>query len=395
MTHPDAGERADLEGNEERLRQAVRVAQLGIYDHDQVADVLYWSPRQREMFGLGPDEPVNVQVFVDCVHPEDRDRVATEVRRAHDPSGDGAFDIEYRIVRRDGEVRWLSNRGLTTFAGTGTSRRPVRSVGAVIDVTERRRAEDERSSLEAQLAHARRVETVGRLASGVAHDFNNVLHVILGFTQVLRRKLPPGSQVAEYVAEIERAAGRAQDVTRQLLGFSRKQAFSPCPCDLNRLVAATSGALARLVGDEVELRVRVGAGLWTVNVDPAQVDQILMNLVVNARDAMPRGGRLTIETANAEVDEAFCRDHPGARPGQYAAVGVSDEGVGMDEDTLARAFEPFFTTKPTGRGTGLGLATVEGIVAQNRGFITVESAPGRGTTFRVHFPRLAGEAGRR
>jgi PAS domain S-box-containing protein len=371
------------------LRQAVRVAQIGIYDHDQRADTLYWSPGQREIYGWGADEPVTPRTFLERLYPEDRAAVEAALRRAHDAGGDGSFDAEYRILRRDGELRWLSTRGQTYFEGEGAARRPVRSVGAAVDITERRAAEEERARLQAQLAHAQRLETVGRLAGGVAHDFNNMLHVIMGFAELLRRRLPPDAGLSAYVAEIERAAQRSRDVTRQLLAFSRRQLISPAPTNLKALVAATAAAMVRLIGEDVDLRVVADEGLWTVNVDPAQVDQILINLAVNARDAMPRGGKLTIETANAQFDEAYCREHVGAKPGQYVLLAVSDDGLGMDKETLSHMFEPFFTTKETGKGTGLGLATVHGIVEQNGGFINVYSEPGRGTTFKVYFPRAA------
>jgi CheY-like chemotaxis protein len=235
------------------------------------------------------------------------------------------------------------------------------------------------------------MESVGRLAGGVAHDFNNMLHVILGFVDLLRRKLPAASCLAGYVEEIERAARRAQDVTRQLLAFSRKQVFSPAPSKLNPLVARLSGGLTHLIGEDIELRVRGADDLWTVNVDPTQVDQILLNLAVNARDAMPRGGKLTIETANIRLDETYCRQHASARPGDYVLLAVSDNGLGMDKETLSRIFEPFFTTKEKGKGTGLGLAMVHGIVEQNGGFVSVYSEPGQGTTFRVYLPRTLEE----
>jgi signal transduction histidine kinase len=336
------------------------------------------------------DEPVSLQFYLDRLHPDDRERVGEAVGRAHDPAGDGTFDIDYRIVKRSGEVRWLSNRGQTFFEGEGAARRPVRSVGAVLDITERRAAEEERAALQVQLAHAQRLETVGRLAGGVAHDFNNTLHVILGFAELLRSKLLPGEGPAAQLAEIQRAARHARDLTRQLLGFSRRQVISPALVDLNQVIADTMGSLARLIGEDVELRVVTDESLFAVNADRAQIDQVLMNLVVNSRDAMPNGGKLLIETANAHFDEAYCRQHVGVQPGPYALIAVSDSGVGMDKETIAHIFEPFFTTKELGKGTGLGLATVYGIVEQNGGFINVYSEPGRGATFKVYFPRAIG-----
>ena len=324
--------------------------------------------------------------FLERVHHADRTIIQAAVQRAHDPAGDGNFDIEYRIVAADGRVRWMSNRGRSFFEGEGTARRVVRSVGAVIDVTARRAAEEEQIRLQAQLAHAQRLETVGRLAGGVAHDFNNMLHVILGFADLLGRNLPSGS-LARYVAEIGHAAGRARDITRQLLAFSRKQLISPSPSNLNALVAVTQQGLARLIGEDIALHFVPADNLWTVNIDPSQVDQVVMNLALNARDAMPSGGRLTIETSNVVLDDAYCRQHVGAKAGPYVLLAVSDDGMGIDQETLSHIFEPFFTTKELGKGTGLGLATVYGIVDQNGGFISVYSELGKGSTFRVHLPR--------
>ncbi|HVO12348.1 MAG TPA: ATP-binding protein [Vicinamibacteria bacterium] len=242
----------------------------------------------------------------------------------------------------------------------------------------------------AQLFQAQKMEAIGRLAGGVAHDFNNLLHVIMGFVELLRRKMPADTRVSRYVDEIEGAAGRAQDVTSQLLAFSRRQVISPAPSDLNALVTRLSRGLSRLIGEDVELRVEGAEGLWPVNVDPTQIDQVLLNLAVNARDAMPNGGMLTIEMANIRVDETFCRQHAAARPGDYVLLAVSDTGTGMDKETLSHAFEPFFTTKE--KGTGLGLATVHGIVEQNGGFVNAYSEPGQGTTFKIYLPRAL-EAG--
>jgi PAS domain S-box-containing protein len=265
--------------------------------------------------------------------------------------------------------------------------RIVGVLGTYEDITETRRIDEERANLQAQLFQAQKMESIGRLAGGVAHDFNNLLHVIMGFVELLRRGLPPDARLATYVDEIERAADRARNVTRQLLAFSRRQVISPAPADLHRLVTRLSAGLSRLIGEDVELRVESTEGLWLVNVDPTQIDQVLLNLAVNARDAMPGGGRLTIETTNVRLDEACLRRHATARPGDHVLLAISDTGTGMDEETLSHAFEPFFTTKEKGKGTGLGLATVHGIVEQNGGFVDVHSKPGEGTTFKIYLPR--------
>ena len=382
---------AALVSSEERLMQAVRVAQIGIYDYDERTHALIWSAQLRSSFGYDPDHPATIQGFLDRVHPEDRAIIEAAARRAQESGGDGSFEADYRVMRKDGEVRWVSNRGQTFFEGEGHARRPMRTVGAVVDITERHAAEEERADLQAQLMHAQRLETVGRLAGGVAHDFNNMIHVVLSFSELLRRVVPNGQKSSRYLDGIEHAAARARDITRQLLAFSRRQIISPVLTDLNALIRGTQNGLVRLIGEDVELRFVPDEDLWTVCIDPPQVDQVLMNLAVNARDAMPKGGNLTIETTNVRLDESYARQHVGSKPGDYVLLAVSDNGVGMDKETLSHIFEPFFTTKELGKGTGLGLATTYGVVNQNGGFISVYSEPGRGATFKIYLPRAFGQ----
>jgi PAS domain S-box-containing protein len=382
---------AALRASEERLRQAIRVTQIGIFDHDQVTDTIYWSPRQREHYGFGPGETVTLEAFIACVHPDDRARIGEAVQRAHRPGGDGLFDVDHRIIRRDGTERWLQTRSQTFFEGQGEACRPVRTVGAVLDITERLRADAERDRLQAQLGQAQKMESIGQLAGGVAHDFNNMLAVILGTVELVKGRQSRDPELASDLDDIERAALSARDVTRQLLAFSRRQVISPRPLQLNELLATTQKTMARLIGENVPLEFRPGPGLWPVLMDASQVEQIMMNLAANARDAMPEGGVLTVETSNARVDQAYCLQNPGFRPGDYVVLAISDTGVGMDAATRERIFEPFFTTKGFGRGTGLGLATVFGIVTQNAGMIHVYSEPGKGSTFRVYLPRFTAE----
>jgi len=386
---------AALREGEERLRQAVRVAHIGIFDHDQRADTIYWSPQQREIYGFDPDETVTLQAFLDRVHAADLERIGEAVRRAHTPGGDGLFDVDHRITRRDGAVRWLTTRSQTFFEGEGDGRRPVRTVGAVLDITDARRAEEERERLQAQLAQAQKLESVGLLAGGVAHDFNNMLAVILGNAEMLRPRLEGDPAAAADLLEIFSAAHQARDVTRQLLAFSRKQVVSPHPLAPNDVLAKARSTLARLIGEDVEIQFHPGRELWKVEMDPSQFEQVLMNLAANARDAMPRGGKLTIETANVRLDEEYCRRNAGFRPGDYVLIAVSDTGVGMDRETLEHVFEPFFTTKDFGKGTGLGLATVHGIVAQSGGMVHAYSEPGIGSTFKIYLPRLQRESAER
>jgi len=255
-----------------------------------------------------------------------------------------------------------------------------------------KRAEDDRQRLEGQLRQAQKMEAVGRLAGGVAHDFNNLLTVILGRSDLLCTGLPPDQPLQRHARLILETAHRATDLTQQLLAFSRKQVLQPRVLSLNRIVTGMETMLRRLIGEHIELKSGLDPALDAARADSVQLEQVILNLAVNARDAMPRGGWLTIETANVELDEAFVSCHPGAHPGSYVMLAMTDTGVGMDAETLGHIFEPFFTTKGPGRGTGLGLATVYGIVKQHGGYIAVESEPGRGTIFRIYLPRVAGVA---
>ena len=261
----------------------------------------------------------------------------------------------------------------------------------VRDITDRKKALEERARLQEQLQQAQKLEAVGTLAGGVAHDFNNMLSVILGYSEMLRNKLPAGHGTLRDIGEIEKAARRSMDITRQLLAFSRKQVIAPVALDMNHQIDSTMKMLGRLIGENMELDFGPGEELWKVQLDPSQLDQILINLVVNARDAMPKGGALTIATSNVTPAREPLPFNGDASPGQYVRLSVGDSGTGMEKEVLSHIFEPFFTTKETGKGTGLGLATVYGIIKQNNGFIDVQSKPGVGTTFDIYFPRFEGE----
>src|SRR2546425_735978 len=277
-----------------------------------------------------------------------------------------------------GDVHWIHDEARLTRDSAG---RPVEVFGSWVDITERK-------ALEMQLLQAQKMEAVGQLAGGVAHDFNNVLTAIGGYAELLRDDLPGEDTRRHDVEEILRATERAATLTRQLLAFSRRQVLAPRVLDLNGVVAGIDNMLRRLIGADVALKTALAPDLGAVRADPGQLEQVIMNLIVNARDAMPRGGKLTIETANAELDQSYALEHRAVAPGPYVMLAVSDTGVGMDAATQARVFEPFFTTKEKGKGTGLGLATVYGIVKQSGGNIWLYSEPGRGTTFKIYLPRV-------
>lgn len=259
------------------------------------------------------------------------------------------------------------------------------------DITEQKKAEKERDKLQKQLIQAQKMESVGRLAGGVAHDFNNMLSVIIGYTELALEKEPNGNPLHSDLTEIMNAANRSAEITRQLLAFARKQTINPRAIDLNNAVESMLKMIRRLIGEDIELLWLSGTSLSMVKIDPMQVDQILANLCINARDAIQGVGKITIETSHAEIDEEYCLDHAGFIPGRYVMLSVSDSGMGMDSSIMENIFDPFFTTKGVGQGTGLGLATVYGIVKQNEGFINVYSEKGHGATFKIYLPRHSGD----
>ena len=292
----------------------------------------------------------------------------------------------WRAKRQDGSEFWVEV--LLSYSLIGGEER---SIVLVRDVTDRLRVEEEREKLQGQLNQAQKIESVGRLAGGVAHDFNNMLGVILGFTELALEGTTDNPPLHTALLEIRKAAERSADLTRQLLAFARKQTIAPRVLDLNETVEGMLTMLRRLIGEEVELAWRPGPALPPVRIDPTQIDQILVNLCVNARDAITGAGEVSIETGWVRLDEAYCQQHMDCTPGDHVWLAVRDNGCGMDDETLAHLFEPFFTTKGVGEGTGLGLSTLYGIVRQNNGFIQVRSAPGQGTTFTVYLPKHVAE----
>ena len=300
----------------------------------------------------------------------------------------GSHFFEWAHKRRDGK------EFPTTVLLTRMELQGKRMLQATVrDITGRKQAQEERKKLEAQLSQAQKMEAIGVLAGGVAHDFNNILTIIIGNADLALMNVGKDAPLREGIEDIKIAGERAASLTRQLLAFSRKQIITPRVLDLNELLTGIEKMLGRLIGEDVELLTIPEPALWQVEVDPGQVEQVIMNLAVNARDAMPRGGKLTIETANVELNDTYFRDHGVASaPGPYVILTVSDTGCGMDKKTQEHIFEPFFTTKEVGKGTGLGLSTVYGIVKQNNGFVWVYSVPGQGTTFKVYLPEAEGDA---
>jgi len=310
------------------------------------------------------------------LHPDDREEAVASWRRAVQRE-DGEH-AEYRMLRADGAAVWLRDV-VSVVPDRGA---PRELIGVMVDVSERR-------ELEAQLLQSQKMEAIGQLAGGVAHDFNNLLGVIIGYGNLALAEPALDARTRGRLEQIRAAADRAAGLTRQLLTFSRKQLLQPRVLDLNTVAAGLDEMLRRLIGEHIHLVTLHGRDLWRAKADPGQIEQVIINLAVNARDAMPSGGTLIVETANVDLDESYARAHVGARPGPHVMLAVTDSGTGMDEETRRHLFEPFFTTKKTGEGTGLGLATVYGIVKQSGGHIGVYSEREKGTSFKVYLPRVA------
>ncbi|TWT84877.1 Blue-light-activated protein [Planctomycetes bacterium CA13] len=486
----------ELRLSEERLRQAVRVSNIGFFDHDHLTDVLFWSTRMREIYGGYLTAEITLPDTIKMIHPDETERLVQSIQKAHDPSGNGIWDEEYRILLADGSTRWVIARSQTFFAGTGSNRHPVRTIGALVDATERKQAEEalrvtdralatsmtafaiadetaqltyvnqaflnlwgydseaevidklpqdmiepesaqrmmdgiyskreyrgelliirkdgtncnvmastntihdsngkvvnmigsfvditESKKLQELFMQSQKMESIGRLAGGIAHDFNNLLMVINGYLELALIDLGPHESLRSDLSEVKKAADRASSLTQQLLAFSRKQIIKPQVLNPNDVIGSMTQMLERLLGEDIELQTILAADLGQVQFDLGQCEQCLLNLAINARDAMSEGGKLVIETENVQTDKA-CDECP---PGEYVVLAISDNGSGMTEEDKSHLFEPFYTTKEVGAGTGLGLAMVFGAVTQNKGRISVESKSGYGTTFRVYLPRV-------
>jgi PAS domain S-box-containing protein len=371
-----------LRASEQRFRDVVASADEYVFEMDPAGRVTYISEAVEGVLGYRPDEVVG-RSSLEFMGPEEQERSAAYLAERVAQRGKISH-LQQEAVHRSGRPVWLDISAVPVLGDDGAL---LGYRGAALDITKRHLAEQERAALQSQLAQSQKLESVGRLAGGVAHDFNNILSVILTCASFVLEGLKEGDPLREDVAEIEKGARRAAALTRQLLAFSRKQVLQPVSLDLNQTLREMEGMLRRIIGEDVDLVLALAPGLGTVRADPGQVEQVIMNVAVNARDAMPDGGKLTIETANVELDDAYAGRNPGASPGPHVMLAITDGGTGMDEKTLARIFEPFFTTKEPGKGNGLGLSTVYGIVRQSGGSIDVYSEVGRGTTFKIFLPR--------
>ncbi len=495
--------RLDMSSDDwKRCKSAVDLFHLGLFDHDQVTDHLWGSLGHRTLYGVSPDEPLTIPRLLQGLHPEDFDLVAPAIAAAHDPTGDGRFDVEHRVIWPNGEIHWIRTLSQTYFGEIDGEKRPVRTIGASADQTARKDAERETArivavleaspdfvaistedasllylnraarkllgvtdgdelsklsltdpytdvsrqlllskglpaarrdgvwtgeatvrgkdgrevpvslvvlahfraddtleryatiardltrekQLEEQLLHSQKMEALGRVAGGAAHDFNNLLSVIITGTDYALSHLPAESGAHKELLGVMEASRRATDLTQQMLTFSRKQAMPEgVIVDMNDVIMGMMPIVTRIVGKRIELSLDLMETPGTIKADPSQIEQVILNLVVNARDAMPRGGTLTLSTTLVSIDDT--QVYSDIEPGSYVVLNVDDNGSGMDPVTKAHIFEPFFTTKELGEGTGLGLSTVFGIVQQARGTIRVHSELGRGTHFAISIPR--------
>lgn len=368
---------------EEKYRELYDNAPVGYFEYDLYGNIVRVNRTALTMLGYRAEEMIGVPCWKFVVDEDMRVQIFETLAGIRPPAH--ACERTYR--RKDGttfpvlaEDRLLGDNG-GRIAG-------IRST--IQDITERKQAEREKERLQAQLLQAQKMESIGRLAGGVAHDFNNKLTVIIGYTDMAMKRLDNEHPIREYLQQIRRTSQQSAEIARHLLAFARKQTISPRVLDLNKTIEGMLKILRQLIGEGIHLVWKPAEDLWPVKMDPSQIDQILANLCINARDAIQGAGRVTIETRNTVLDEAFCARQPGTVPGEYVVLTVSDDGCGMDKETLENIFEPFFTTKEMGRGTGLGLAIIYGIVKQNNGFIEVESELGKGTSFKIYLPRPRG-----
>jgi PAS domain S-box-containing protein len=398
-----------LREREEQLRLATEAADIGLWDVDVINGILFWQPRVKALFGISADVDVSMADFYAGLHPEDAAATAAAYAAAADPSLRAAYDVEYRTIgKEDGIIRWVGAKGRGRFDDHG---RCVRMIGTAIDISARKQSEAEIRRLnenleqqvqtrtaallaaEDQLRQAQKMEAVGQLTGGIAHDFNNLLAGISGSLELLDRRLDQGrlTELPKYIAMAQGAARRASSLTQRLLAFSRRQTLDAKAVDVNRLVNDMLDLIQRSAGPAITLQVAAASALWTTFIDPSQLENTLLNLCINARDAMPDGGTLGITTENRRIDGSAAK-RLDLTDGDYIALAVTDSGHGMSPETLNHVFEPFYTTKPLGQGTGLGLSMTYGFVRQSKGQVEITSELGHGTTICIYLPRHAGPA---
>ncbi len=368
-----------LRESQTQLQQALKASKMGVWDWDIETGEILWSGICPQLLGLAPEAAKgSIQAYLKMTHPDDVSRLETCIQKSSQEGAD--FDLEHRIIWPDGSIHWIVSKGEVRSNEAG---RPVHLAGVVMDITNQ-------VQIEERLRQSQKMDAVGRLAGGVAHDFNNLLTAINGYAELLLAA-PGDPAMKQYLEEILKAGNRATHLTRQLLAFSRKQVLQPQLLDLNIVVANIEQMLLRLLGEDITLLVRLSGRAAVFKADPGQIEQVIVNLAINARDSMPGGGCLTIETANVSLDENYCVQHPDVPAGAYVRLAVTDTGMGIDPQTLPLIFEPFFTTKGPGKGTGMGLSTVLGIVKQSGGHITVYTEQTHGTTFKVYLPAVSGK----
>lgn len=416
---------AELAESEGRFRLATTAADIGTWDYDPKSDTLRWDDRCKALFGLSPDAEITLDgTFYPGLHPEDRIATTTAVDRAMDPSGSGRYDIEYRTIGlEDGIERWIAAHGGSVFH----EGRTTRFIGTVIDITARKKAElalyasehalklesqrldelartlearvsertlalttemESRAQAETALRQAQKMEAVGQLTGGIAHDFNNMLTGVIGALDIMKRRIADGrlDDLDRFMDAASTSAQRAAGLTARLLAFSRRQSLDAKPLDASKLIIGLEDLLRRTIRENIALNISPGDDMPSAVADANQLESAIINLAINARDAMPDGGQLTIETKLVELDEAYAKTKAEVKPGHYVVVSVSDTGVGMTPDVLEKVFDPFFTTKPIGQGTGLGLSMVYGFARQSGGQVRVHSQSGVGTTVAIYLP---------